>query len=377
MTAPTHPRTGVPSGPDVPPAAKRPDAGPSPGDLAWFDYDLPAERIAQVPVEPRDSARLLVDRLHAPGGPRVDHRRVADLADEVGPGDVVVVNDTRVIPARLLLRRATGGKVEVLVLEPTGRHREWQALVGAGRRVEPGTELHHDGEVVAVVGEQLGDGRRLVTLLADDLVERVGRVPLPPYIHAELGDAERYQTVFARHPGSVAAPTAGLHLTPALLERLAAAGAEVVPVELRVGLGTFRPVTAERVAEHRMHGEWYRVEPEVWDRIRSARRVLAVGTTVVRTLETAAATGELTGTSELFIRRGFAFQVVDRLLTNFHVPRSSLLVLLDAFVGPRWKELYRTALDHRPEGEEPYRFLSFGDAMLIERRDEPVGEETA
>lgn len=355
VTAPTRPQT-------------------DPGDLAWFDYDLPAERIAQVPVEPRDSARLLVDRPQAPGGPRIDHRRVADLADEVGPGDVVVVNDTRVIPARLLLRRATGGKVEVLVLEPTGRHREWQALVGAGRRVEPGTELHHEDEVVAVVGEHLGDGRRLVTLLADDLVERVGRVPLPPYIHAELGDAERYQTVFARHPGSVAAPTAGLHLTPALLERMAAAGAEVVTVELRVGLGTFRPVTAERVADHRMHGEWYRVEPGVWDRIQAARRVLAVGTTVVRTLETAAATGELTGTSELFIRRGFRFQVVDRLLTNFHVPRSSLLVLLDAFVGPRWKDLYQVGLDHRDGDGEPYRFLSFGDAMLVERAQEPVGE---
>lgn len=345
-------------------SAGDPGPGADPGDLAWFDYDLPAERIAQVPVEPRDSARLLVDRPRAAGGGRVDHRRVADLADEVGPGDVVVVNDTRVVPARLLLRRATGGKVEVLVLEPTGRPREWQALVGAGRRVEPGTELRHDGEVVAVVGEHLGDGRRLVTLLADDLVERVGRVPLPPYIHAELGDAERYQTVFARHPGSVAAPTAGLHLSPGLLDRLAATGAEVVTVELRVGLGTFRPVTVERVADHRMHGEWYRVDPEVWGRIGAARRVLAVGTTVVRTLETAAATGQLTGTSELFIRRGFRFQVVDRLLTNFHVPRSSLLVLLDAFVGPRWKDLYRVGLD------EGYRFLSFGDAMLIERRDE-------
>ncbi len=367
MTASTRHQPGAtPSG--DPGDGPEPDPAPDAGDLAWFDYDLPAARIAQVPVEPRDSARLLVDRPVAPGGPAVDHRRVADLAAEVGPGDVVVVNDTRVIPARLLLRRATGGKVEVLVLEPTGRPREWQALVGAGRRVEPGTELHHDGDVVAVVGQHLGDGRRGVTLLVDDLVERVGRVPLPPYIRAELGDAERYQTVFARHPGSVAAPTAGLHLTPALLERVAAAGAEVATVELRVGLGTFRPVTAERVADHRMHGEWYRVESEVWDRIGAARRVLAVGTTVVRTLETVAATGELTGTSELFIRRGFRFQVVDRLLTNFHVPRSSLLVLLDAFVGPRWKELYQLGLD------EGYRFLSFGDAMLIERA-EPVGEQ--
>jgi S-adenosylmethionine:tRNA ribosyltransferase-isomerase len=188
-----------------------------------------------------------------------------------------------------------------------------------------------------------------------------GRIPLPPYIHHALADAERYQTVFARHPGSVAAPTAGLHLTPAVLAGIGSAGATLVRVELRVGLGTFRPVTAERVADHEMHGERYRVGPGAWRTITGARRVVAVGTTVVRTLETAAATGELEGTSHLFIRRGFDWRVVDTLLTNFHVPRSSLLVLLDAFVGPRWKELYRVAL------ADGYRFLSFGDAMLVDR----------
>lgn len=344
--------------------ANVPDSGVShsgdPESIDYFDYDLPEDRIAQEPIEPRDAARLLVDRAGRGGG--VEHRRVSDLDQELGPGDVVVVNDTRVIPARLLLQRATGGKVEVLLLEPTGRHRQWQALVGSGRRVAPGTEVLFDGQPVAVVGDDLGQGRRLVELLADDVIDRVGRIPLPPYIHQPLGDAERYQTVFAHHPGSVAAPTAGLHLTPGLLDRIRARGAEVVEVELRVGLGTFRPVTAERVTDHRMHGEWYRIEPEVWDRIQSAGRVVAVGTTVVRTLESAAASGQLRATSELFIRRGFPWQVVDRLLTNFHVPRSSLLVLLDAFVGPRWIELYRIAL------VEGYRFLSFGDAMLVERR---------
>ena len=326
------------------------------GAVEYFAYDLPEDRIAQVPMEPRDAARLLIDR-----GQRVEHRQVCDLADEIEPGDVVVVNETRVIPARLLLQRSTGARVEVMLLEPTGQARQWQALVRSGRRVQPGTELGHEGRAVAVVGADLGDGRRLVELLSDDVIERVGRIPLPPYIHHDLDDAERYQTVFARRAGSVAAPTAGLHLTPALLERIEAR-AEVVRVELRVGFGTFRPVTAERVADHHMHGEWYRIDPADWDRIGSARRVLAVGTTVVRTLESAAASGQLTDTTELFIRRGFSWQVVDRLLTNFHVPRSSLLVLLDAFIGARWRQLYQIALD------DGYRFLSFGDAMLVDRR---------
>lgn len=325
-----------------------------------FDYDLPPERIAQEPIEPRDDARLLIDR-----GTGVDHRRVADLPAELGPGDVVVVNDTRVVSARLPLVKPTGGRAEVLLLEPTGNHRQWQALVRGGRRIRPGTELRTaEGEAVVVVGEDLGEGRRLVEVLdeAEAVMARAGRIPLPPYIHTALADDSRYQTVFARHPGSVAAPTAGLHLTAELLAAMAATGAEIVRVDLRVGLGTFRPITAERVADHHMHAESYRIAPEAWRRIREARRVVAVGTTVVRTIESAAATGELAGTTELFICRGFPWRRVDVLLTNFHVPRSSLLVLVDAFVGPRWRHLYRTALD------EDYRFLSFGDAMLLRRR---------
>jgi S-adenosylmethionine:tRNA ribosyltransferase-isomerase len=385
--------------------ASSPPAVPQPGDVAaseavldddpagttaWFDYHLPPERIAQEPVEPRDAARLVVDRpghrslrrSNAPAGPAgpvvdeaepvvdeakpvadgVAHRRVADLPDLLDPGDLVVVNDTRVAPARLRLTKPTGGRVEVLLLEPTGEPRRWQALVRGGRRVRPGTPLQAEGETMVVVGDDLGDGRRLVELVVDDAMHRVGHVPLPPYIHRELADESRYQTVFANVEGSVAAPTAGLHLTTDVLDRLAERQIDVVRVELRVGLGTFRPITAERVVDHHMHAEWYRVSAEVWERIRAAPRVVAVGTTVVRTLESVAATGELEGTTELFISRGFEWRVVDTLLTNFHVPRSSLLVLVDAFIGDRWRDLYRIALD------EGYRFLSFGDAMLVDRR---------
>lgn len=322
----------------------------------FFDYDLPAARIAQAPVEPRDAARLLVDR-----GQSVEHRQVVDLVDELRQGDVLVVNDTRVSAARLHLHKVTGGAVEVLLLEPSGHPHHWQALVRGGRRIRPGTELFADGEAIVVVGEELGDGRRLVELLASDAMDRVGTIPLPPYIHEHLADDERYQTVYARQPGSVAAPTAGLHLTKSLLDRIEAKGIDLVRVELQVGLGTFRPITASSIDDHHMHAERYRVEPESWERIRQAERVVAVGTTVVRTLESVGATGELAGHTELFISRGFAWQVVDTLLTNFHVPRSSLLVMIDAFVGERWLELYQAALD------SDYRFLSFGDAMLINR----------
>ncbi|MEM9132032.1 MAG: tRNA preQ1(34) S-adenosylmethionine ribosyltransferase-isomerase QueA [Actinomycetota bacterium] len=341
-----------------PPAEAQPEGETGDhGALDYFDYDLPPERIAQEPVEPRHAARLLVDRID---GRR--HRTVADLPGELAPGDVVVVNDTRVSAARLQLTKPTGGRVEVLLLRPTGLHRQWQALVRGGRRIASGTRLGLDGEELVEVGEQLGDGRRLVEVLADDVMDRVGEIPLPPYIHRPLADTDRYQTVFARNPGSVAAPTAGLHLSTELLDRMAAAGIEVVRVELQVGIGTFKPITADRIDDHHMHAETYHLDPEAWARIRSAERVIAVGTTVVRTLESAARTGELSGSTELFINRGFDWQVVDVLLTNFHVPKSSLLVLVDAFVGPRWRSIYDDAL------ADGYRFLSLGDAMLLDRR---------
>ncbi|MFV0525705.1 MAG: tRNA preQ1(34) S-adenosylmethionine ribosyltransferase-isomerase QueA [Acidimicrobiales bacterium] len=331
-----------------------------PADTASFDYPLPPDRIAQEPIEPRDQARLLVDRAVS-----VDHRRVADLPDELGPGDLVVVNETRVIPARLELVKPTGGRVEVLLLEPAdGDPHRWQALVRGGRRVAPGTGLlDGDGRPVLTVGEPIGGGRRWVRTVEEPgaLMARAGRIPLPPYITRPLGDDDRYQTMFARRPGSVAAPTAGLHLTTGVLDRIRVAGAGVVAVDLRVGLGTFRPIATDRVADHIMHAERYTIRPEVWDRIQGADRVVAVGTTVVRTLEAAAATGRLADDTRLFITRDHPWRVVDVLLTNFHVPRSSLLVLVDAFTRGRWRDLYREAL------AADYRFLSFGDAMLLTR----------
>lgn len=320
-----------------------------------FDYDLPAEAIGQVPVEPRDAARLLVD------GDPIRHLTVADLPEQLRDGDLVVVNDTRVLPARFHLHKATGGAVEVLLLEPTGKHHEWRALVRPGKRLRVGTVLELDGDPVIEVVDQLEDGRRVVRILADDLLETAGEVPLPPYITEPLEDPERYQTVYANDPGSVAAPTAGLHLTSAVLSELHARDIGLATVDLRVGLGTFRPISTDSVLDHAMHHETYRVTAETWDRVRSARRVVAIGTTTVRTLESVAITGRLEGSTDLFIHRGFDWKVVDVMLTNFHVPRSSLLVMIDAFVGPRWRELYRTAL------AENYRFLSFGDAMLLHR----------
>lgn len=346
-----------------------------PVETAAFDYDLPPQQIAQVPIEPRDAARLLVDR-----GPSasVEHRHVRDLPDLLEPGDVLVVNDTRVIPARLHLRKPTGGQVEVLLLErrPEGH---WEALVRPSRRVAEGAVLTLDptatphptapADLEVVVGAVLdGDGRRRVELRTErddlELLDAVGEVPLPPYIHEPLRDPDRYQTVYARHRGSVAAPTAGLHLTDAVLERCRARGVEVVAVELVVGLGTFRPITVDRVEDHPMHAERYRVPPEVTAALAApGGRVVAVGTTVVRALESWAATGEAEGSTELFIHGDHRFAVVDRLLTNFHVPRSSLLALVQAFVGPRWRDRYTEAV------AEGYRFLSFGDAMLLDRRD--------
>ena len=326
-----------------------------------FAYDLPEAVIAQTPVEPRDAARLLVDR--GPDEAPEDHT-VADLPSLVRPGDLLVVNDTRVIPARLRLAKSTGGAVEVLLAERTG-DREWTALVRPSRRVPPGTVLERDGDEVLLVGDTVGDGERSVQLLGDEeplaLVHRLGTLPLPPYITTALDDPERYQTVFARRPGSAAAPTAGLHLTPNVLDRCVAAGATVAEVDLEVGLGTFAPIRAERVEDHTVHTERYVIPETTVHAIERAERVIAVGTTVVRALESWSATGAPAGTTDLFIRRGHEFAKVDVLLTNFHVPRSSLLVLVDAFVGDRWRDLYATALDRG------YRFLSFGDAMLLDR----------
>jgi S-adenosylmethionine:tRNA ribosyltransferase-isomerase len=289
----------------------------------------------------------------------VQHLTVAALPDLLGPGDLLVLNTTRVMPARIEARKPTGGRVEVLVLSLEPDETTGTALIRPSRRVAPGTVLRADGEEVVVVGDELDDGMRAIRLLAP--LAKHGTVPLPPYIDAPLADTERYQTVYSQRESSVAAPTAGLHLTDDVLARCRGRGALIATVELSVGLATFKPITAARVEDHRMHKEWYSVPQQTLDAAAVARRVIAVGTTTVRALESAAC-GELVGETELFIRAPFDFKVVDVLLTNFHMPRSSLLVLLDAFCGPRWRELYDIAL------REGYRFLSFGDAMLVGRQ---------
>jgi S-adenosylmethionine:tRNA ribosyltransferase-isomerase len=311
-------------------------------DTALLDYDLPQELIAQRPVEPRDASRLLVYRRETDA---IEHRAFRELPDLLG-GELAVVNDSRVVPARLRLRRTTGGAVEVLLVERLGANGVWEGLVRPARRLRKGEQL---GPVRLI--EPVADGRWLLELEG----EPAGEAPLPPYIHEALADAERYQTVYARELGSAAAPTAGLHFTPQLLGRI-----EHVAVTLHVGLDTFRPVTEERLEEHALHGERYEVASGAWERIAAAERVLAVGTTSVRVLETVARTGDLEGRTTLFISPGFEFRRVNALLTNFHLPRSTLLALVMAFAGiERTLELYRVAI------EQQYRFYSFGDAMLV------------
>jgi S-adenosylmethionine:tRNA ribosyltransferase-isomerase len=308
---------------------------------ADLDYDLPQELIAQRPMERRDQSRLLVFR-RATG--EVRHRMFRDLPEEVD-GSLVVVNDTRVLPARLRLRRPTGGEAEVLLLESLGDG-VWEALARPSRRLRAGARL---GPVEFL--EQLGGGRWRVRLEG----EPAGEAPLPPYITEPLGDPERYQTVYADELGSAAAPTAGLHFTPELLGAL-----DVERVTLHVGLDTFRPITAETLAEHELHSERYSVAARAWERIETAARVTAVGTTTVRVLESLARGAPLAGRTKLFVTPGFEFRRTDALVTNFHLPRSSLLALVMAFAGvEETRRLYRTAI------EERYRFYSFGDAMLV------------
>jgi len=308
-----------------------------------LDYELPRELIAQHPAERRDHSRLLV---HDRAAGTIRHRRFDELPDELPEGTLVVVNDTRVLPARLRLERPGGGVAEVLLLERLGENGTWEGLARPSRRLRPGQRL---GPVELL--EPLGEGRwrlRLEGALA-------GEAPLPPYITEPLQDPERYQTVYAAHDGSAAAPTAGLHFTPELLDRL-----DVERVTLHVGLDTFRPVGADELADHPMHSERYEVAEEAWERIASAPHVLAVGTTTVRVLESVARGASLQGRTDLFITPGFEFRRVDSLLTNFHLPRSTLLALVMAFAGvEQTRHLYQTAI------EERYRFYSFGDAMLL------------
>jgi S-adenosylmethionine:tRNA ribosyltransferase-isomerase len=307
-----------------------------------LQYELPPELIAQRPLPRRDDSRLLVfDRASC----ETRHSRFSELPAELPNAALVVLNDTRVVPGRLRLRRPNGGEAEVLLVEAVDDGL-WEALARPSRRLRPGMRL----ENVELL-ESLGEGRWLVRLEC----EPAGEMPLPPYIHERLADPERYQTVYASELGSAAAPTAGLHFTPELLSRL-----DVERVPLHVGLDTFRPVTASTLEEHELHGERYSVEPAAWERIAAADRVLAVGTTTVRVVETLARTGELAGRTTLFITPGFEFRRVNALLTNFHLPRSTLLALVMAFAGVEpIRRLYHEAIAER------YRFYSFGDAMLV------------
>ena len=309
---------------------------------AELDYDLPPGLIAQRPLPRRDESRLLVYDRKA-GATR--HRRFRNLPEEVPAGALVVVNDTRVLPARLRVRRPSGGEAEVLLLEPMDDGL-WEALARPTKRLRPGMRL---GEVELV--EHRGDGRWVVRLEG----RPAGEAPLPPYIVEPLADAERYQTVYAEEEGSAAAPTAGLHFTADVVARL-----DVERITLHVGLDTFRPVKADDLEEHEIHSERYRVREQAWERIREAERVVAVGTTTVRVLESLARGAPLEGRTSLFVTPGFDFRRVDALVTNFHLPRSTLLALVMAFAGvEETRRLYRAAI------EERYRFYSFGDAMLL------------
>ncbi|WP_324667746.1 tRNA preQ1(34) S-adenosylmethionine ribosyltransferase-isomerase QueA [Geochorda subterranea] len=345
-------------------------------DPATFDYALPPELIAQSPVEPRDSSRLLVVRRT---GERLEHRHFRDVVEYLREGDVLVLNDTRVMRSRLWARRRPqGGRVELLLLRRVERRPEgaeiWHALVKPGRRAPAGQEMEAgDGQLRVRVLERTADGGRLVELTSRDgtvseVLARIGTVPLPPYIRRPLDDPERYQTVYAREEGSAAAPTAGLHFTASLLERIRQVGVEVVSLTLHVGVGTFRPVRAPVVEQHVMHEEFFTVPAATADAIARARqqggRVWAVGTTVVRALESAAEeTGDVrpgSAWTRLFIHPPYRFRVVDVLITNFHLPRSTLLMLVCAFGGTeRILSAYREAVARR------YRFYSLGDAMLI------------
>ena len=339
-----------------------------------FDYHLPESSIAQTPAEPRDSSRLLV--LHRDTG-ELEHRIFRDVTDYLRAGDLLVLNQTRVIPARIYARKETGGRVEILLL----RRRDdltWEAIVGGkGLRVGKIVKVE-DGPEVEIL-EVLDGSERSIKFSEpiEPYFAKVGNVPLPPYIHEKLEDPERYQTVYAKEPGSAAAPTAGLHFTPRLLEELQVKGVKIAYVTLHVGLDTFAPVNAENPEEHKIHSEWCELPQETADLInqtkKSGGRVIAVGTTSVRTLETAGMAASesqipnpdswvspFVGPTSLFILPGFRFNIVDEMITNFHLPKSSLIMLVSAFAGrEKILETYETAIN------EGYRFYSFGDAMLI------------
>ena len=336
-------------------------------DLAEFDFELPEDLIAQTPLADRAASRMLVvDRARQSW----EDRTFRDLPSYLGPGDCLVLNDSRVFPARLYGRRAAfTGAVEVLLLRPTAEPNEWEALVHPGKKMRTGERIVFPGGLEAEVVARRTFGERTLRFHTDrdlfDAFEEIGHVPLPPYIkrHDTTADRERYQTVFARERGSAAAPTAGLHFTPEVLDACRHRGAEIAYVTLHVGLGTFQPIHEDRIEGHRLHSEHYRLTAADAARMAAARRLVAVGTTSVRTLETVAHSGglrESSGETDIFIYPGFDFRAAGAMLTNFHLPRTSLLLLVSAFAG---RDLILAAYRHAVENR--YRFFSYGDCMLI------------
>jgi len=340
--------------------------------LSDIDYVLPVDLIAQTPIEPRDSARLLVDQ----GLSQPLHRHVRDLCSFLKPNDVLVINHTRVLPARLRARRSTGGAVEILLLNQMGDDAvSWEAMIKPGGKLREGELLSiNQSEMRVEVGQRTIHGDTFVIkLLAPDVLAellRVGEVPLPPYITQTLQDAERYQTVFSHDQRSAAAPTAGLHFTLELLDRVRQMGVLILEVELVVGLDTFKPISDEDPLQHPIHSEAYSVSKDVLAKCIETKnnggRVVAVGTTATRALESAATTGLLSGNTTLFITPGYQWKMVDVMMTNFHMPKTTLLLMIESFVGKRWRTLYQHAIDDR------YRMLSFGDAMLLQRQTDTV-----
>ena len=337
--------------------------------LSDFDYELPEELIAQTPVEPRDASRLMV---LSPVEKTIEHRHFFELQDFLTPGDTLIFNDTRVIPARLIGRKEpTGARVEVLLLRRV-KSDAWETLVKPGKKALRGTAIRFSDELSCEVTGHTDFGGRLVTFhyqgIFEEILDRLGETPLPPYIHEKLEDRERYQTVYSRESGSAAAPTAGLHFTPELLNKLKKAGVNLGFLTLHVGLGTFRPVKTEHIEEHVMHSEYYSISEETAKLIRetkaAGKRVVAVGTTSIRTLESAAVgKNEIYGKSgetSILIYPGYEFKIVDAVVTNFHLPKSTLIMLISAFAGREFTlEAYREAV------KEKYRFFSFGTQCLL------------
>ena len=335
-----------------------------------FDFELPQELIAQKPLEKRDESRLLIlDRNKG----NLEEKKFYEIIDCLHPGDILVLNETRVKPARLYGHKyKSGGKVEILLLQPQNSQLEWKALAKPGRRLKPGTYLNFGGiEKAARITSTTPEGGRIIEFSSPQTLQKAidssGELPLPPYIKEKLDNPEKYQTVFARREGSIAAPTAGLHFTENLLERIKNNGVDLARVTLHIGYDTFKPVEAERIEEHKMHTEEIEVSADTADFLNQARRekrrIIAVGTTVVRTLESSFMEGQITAgrrETDLFIYPGYRFDVIDALITNFHLPRSSLLMLVCAFAG--WEEVLRA---YQYAVENRFRFFSFGDAMFL------------